>query len=179
MYLHRDLWFKKLVVNLHAMYQYQCNVLHKRMLLYVLSFIEILVFLRIWYEKTNNQLSKRKYRTEIDEQSKITIFLYKRESVFLLIDEFDERSLSLRRDQCLPTSDGSNYDQTKKLSIEMVDKQVSTSYSNSTIKLVLFISLNRMPIFLMNILVCQLDGMYTESTFRIIMILALLYLVNW
>ncbi len=48
-----------------------------------------------------------------------------------MIDELDEHCLLVHRDQCLTTSNTSNYDQTEKPLIEIFDKQVFTSYSNS------------------------------------------------
>ncbi len=99
-----------------------------------------------------------------------------------MTDERDERRVPISPDRCSTTSESSNNDQTKKSLIEIIDKQVFTSYSNSNIITDLFVLPNRSHIFLMNMLVSQLIGIYIESkcgiNLGIIMILVLLHLLK-
>jgi len=90
--------------------------------------------------------------------------------------ELDECCLPIRPERCVTTSESSDDEQTEKVSIEIIDKQVFTSYSDEIVDL--FVLPNRLPIFLVNVLVCHLLGIYIESIYRIIMILASLYQVK-
>jgi hypothetical protein len=93
------------------------------------------------------------------------------------IGELDQSCLPIRSEQGLDEdSDDDDDDETEKISVEMIDKQVFTSYSNVTIDF--FVLSNRVPISLLNMPVRQLAGIYTESLFRMMMILASLHRVK-
>jgi hypothetical protein len=94
------------------------------------------------------------------------------------IGELDQCCLPIRPERCVTTSENSDNDQTEKLPLEIIDKQVFTSCSDSNITTDLFVLPNRLPIFLVNLLVYHLFGIYIESICRIVMILASLYQVK-
>jgi len=79
------------------------------------------------------------------------------------IGELDQSCLPIRPEQSLDEDSDDDDDETEKISVEMIDKQVFTSYSNVTIDF--FVLSNRVPISLLNMPVRQLAGIYTESLF--------------